>query len=75
MRRRGHRASNCTTVRLVSDQTDEMHEVLHVLLFVRFLYMMRCPHCLQRIGSRGLISLDEPQSTNIATSAAKPDKK
>lgn len=38
----------------------ENHE--HVLLFVRFLYMIRWPHCLQRMGSRGLISLEEPQS-------------
>jgi hypothetical protein len=33
-----------------------------LLLLVRFLYMIRCPHSLQRIGSRGLISFFAPQS-------------
>ena len=32
------------------------------LLLVRFLYMIRCPHSLQRMGSRGLISFFAPQS-------------
>ena len=34
----------------------------NLLLFVRFLYMIRCPHSLHRIGSRGLISFFAPQS-------------
>ena len=34
----------------------------HALRLVRFLYMMRCPHVLQRMGSRGLISFEAPQS-------------
>ena len=32
------------------------------LRLVRFLYIIRCPHSLQRIGSLGLISFFAPQS-------------
>ena len=42
----------------------------NLLLFVRFLYMIRWPHSLHRIGSRGLISFFAPQSVfvvNLAT--------
>ena len=35
----------------------------HALLVVRFLYMMRCPHDRHRMGSRGLMSFELPQST------------
>jgi hypothetical protein len=34
-----------------------------LLRFVLFLYMIRCPHSLQRMGSRGLISFLAPQSS------------
>ena len=34
----------------------------HALLVVRFLYMMRCPHDRHRMGSRGLMSFELPQS-------------
>lgn len=34
----------------------------HALRFVLLLYMMRCPHSLQRIGSRGFISFLTEQS-------------
>lgn len=35
---------------------------MYTLLLVLFLYMIRCPHSLQRIGSLGLISFLAPQS-------------
>jgi hypothetical protein len=34
-----------------------------LLRFVLFLYMIRCPHSLQRMGSRGLMSFLAPQSS------------
>lgn len=34
-----------------------------LLRFVLFLYMMRCPHSRQRMGSRGLMSFFAPQSS------------
>jgi len=36
-----------------------------LLRLVLFLYIMRCPQALHRIGSRGLISFSEPQSAKF----------
>lgn len=39
----------------------------HSLFLVLFLYIIRCPHSLQRIGSLDLISFFAPQSGNDVT--------
>ena len=61
IKRQYHRASNWTT-----EFTNEFLSLFqtgeHTLRFVRFLYIIRCPHSRQRIGSRGLISFFAPQS-------------
>lgn len=46
----------------ISNRQRVLTDVKNLLLLVRFLYMIRCPHSLQRIGSRGLISFFAPQS-------------
>ena len=46
----------------ISAESSSQQSGRYVLRLVLFLYMMRCPHSLQRIGSRDLISFLTPQS-------------
>ena len=62
--REGHRASNCTTTCFNNCESTDIscRQQDNALRFVRFLYMMRWPHSLHRIGSLDLISFFTPQS-------------
>ena len=46
----------------------------NALRLVRFLYMMRCPHSRQRMGSRALISFFAPQSSKNVRAGSREDK-
>lgn len=48
------------TVGIKEDVSKELPDLLR---FVLFLYMIRCPHSRQRMGSRGLMSFLAPQSS------------
>jgi len=58
---RYQRASNWTTAALQIYEANGKRRI-HVLRAVLFLYMILCPHSLQRIGSRDRISFLAPQS-------------
>jgi hypothetical protein len=68
--RRDHRAEHWTTACLTSDCIVERH-MDYTLRVVLFLYMMRCPHSLHRIGSLDLISFLAPQSLFLVRSDAR----
>jgi hypothetical protein len=46
----------------VGNQDNASEGLSDLLRFVLFLYMIRCPHSRQRMGSRGLMSFLAPQS-------------
>lgn len=47
----------------IGNQDNASEGLSDLLLFVLFLYMIRCPHSRQRMGSRGLMSFLAPQSS------------
>jgi hypothetical protein len=47
----------------VGNQGNAFEGPSDLLRFVLFLYMIRCPHSRQRMGSRGLMSFLAPQSS------------
>ena len=47
----------------VGNQDNNTEALPDLLRFVLFLYMIRCPHSRQRMGSRGLMSFLAPQSS------------
>lgn len=54
----------------ISKTSSSQQSGCDVLRLVLFLYIMRCPHSLQRIGSRDLISFFTPQSKTYSVKCA-----